>query len=117
MGRIPPSSADHSRDAANPPANCGPPAFFSFELSYSRVPKKPRLLLPAPTPPIKVYLPEPKDQTEDPVLIIWGRGFSSEANALSTGAAVKAAVMLAGLRLGVGIDVGTDMLASPSARF
>ena len=75
------------------------------------------LLLPAPTPPIKVYLPEPKDQTEDPVLIIWGRGFSSDAHALSTGAAVKASVMLAGLLLGVGIDVGTDLLASPSAQF
>jgi hypothetical protein len=66
------------------------------------------LILPALTPPIQVMLGKSKDQTGDPTLILQGGGFSSEEEARTAGTPVKTAVMLAGLLLGVGIDVGTD---------
>jgi hypothetical protein len=72
------------------------------------------IALPAPTPPIRMYLPEPQNRTEHPFLTLWGGGFLSEAEAGSAGTAVKTAVMLTGLFLGVGIDVGTDQVLSPA---
>jgi hypothetical protein len=64
------------------------------------------LILPAPMPPIQVILGKSKDQTGDRTLILQGGGFSSEEEARTAGMPVKTAVMLAGLLLGVGIDVG-----------
>jgi hypothetical protein len=64
------------------------------------------LVLPAPTPPIKVMSVESKDQLGNRTLILQGGGFSSEEEARAVGAPVKTAVMLAGPLFGVGIDVG-----------
>jgi hypothetical protein len=74
------------------------------------------LVLPAPTPPIQVMLGKSKDQTEGWTLILQGGGFSSEEEARAAGIPVKTAVMLAGLLLGVGIDVGTDQVLSPASQ-
>jgi hypothetical protein len=49
-------------------------------------------------------------------LILQGGGFSSEEEARAAGIPVKTAVMLAGLLLGVGIDVGTDQVLSPASQ-
>jgi hypothetical protein len=57
-----------------------------------------------------------KDQAGDRTLILQGGGFSSEEDAHAAGTPVKTAVMLAGLLLGVGIDVGTDQVISPAPR-
>jgi hypothetical protein len=70
--------------------------------------------LPAPIPRIIVYLPEPKAQGQNRSLVLWCGGFSSEEEARAAGTRVKTSVMLAGLLLGVGIDVGTDQIASPA---
>ena len=43
-------------------------------------------------------------------------GFNSEEEARTVGMPVKAALMLAGSLLGVGIDVGTDQVMSPAAK-
>jgi hypothetical protein len=72
------------------------------------------LVLPAPTLPIQVMLGKSKDQTEGRTLILQGGGFSSEEEARAAGIPVKTAVMLAGLLLGFGIDVGTDQVLSPA---
>jgi hypothetical protein len=66
------------------------------------------LVLPAPTLPIQVMLGKSKDQTGDRTLILQGGGFSSEEEARTAGTPVKTAVMLTGLLLGVGIDVGPN---------
>jgi hypothetical protein len=57
-----------------------------------------------------------KDQAWGRTLILQGGGFSSQEDARAAGVSVKTAVMLAGLRLGVGIDVGTDQVRSPTHR-
>jgi hypothetical protein len=75
------------------------------------------LVLPAPTPPIQVMLGESKDQAGGRTLILQGGGFSSAEEARAAGLPVKTAVMLAGLRLGVGIDVGTDQVTSPAPSY
>jgi hypothetical protein len=72
------------------------------------------LLLPEIVQPITVYLSEIENQTEGRPLTIVGRDFSSEAEARSTGVAVKEAVLLVGLLLGVGIDVGNDQAVGPA---
>src|ERR1019366_8617062 len=66
---------------------------FSIRLQAGKMPYRNYVvrdlpLLRAPTPPIKVYLPEPKDQTEDPVLITWA-GVLLGCSGASTGAAGK----------------------------
>jgi hypothetical protein len=66
------------------------------------------LVLPAPTPPIQVMSVQSKDQLGNRTLILQGGGFSSEEEARAAGMPVKTAVMLAGLLLGVGIDVGPN---------
>ena len=68
------------------------------------------LILPAPMPPIQVMLGKSKDQTGDRTLILQGGGFSSEEEARTAGTPVKTAVMLTGLLLGVGIDVGPNQV-------
>ena len=74
------------------------------------------LVLPAPTPPIKVMLGKSTDRIGGRTLTLQGGDFSSEAEARAAGLPVKTAVMLAGLLLGVGIDVGTDQVLSPAPR-
>jgi hypothetical protein len=71
------------------------------------------LILPASTLPIQVSVPKPGSQTADQSLILWCGGFTSEEEARATGVRVKIAVMLAGVLLGFGIDVGTDRVISP----
>ena len=66
------------------------------------------LVLPAPTPPIQVMSVQSKDQLGNRTLILQGGGFSSEEEARAAGMPVKTAIMLAGLLLGVGIDVGPN---------
>jgi len=72
------------------------------------------LALPAPARPIKVFLRQGKNRTENSSLALWCGGFGSEAEARAAGAPVKTAVMLAGLFLGAGIDVGDDQVVSPA---
>jgi len=72
--------------------------------------------LPAPGPELKVLLQEVHERTAARSLILWSGGFASEDEARTAGAPVQRAVMLAGLMLGVGIDVGTDQVVSPAAR-
>jgi hypothetical protein len=72
------------------------------------------LALPALIPPIIVSLPERGSPTEDQFLILRGGGFTSEEEARAAGGRVKTAVMLAGVLLGFGIDVGTDQVISPA---
>jgi hypothetical protein len=72
------------------------------------------LALPALIPPIIVSLPERGSPTEDQFLILQGGGFTSEEEARAAGGRVKTAVMLAGVLLGFGIDVGTDQVISPA---
>ena len=74
------------------------------------------LALQAPTPPISVTLPERKPPSEDQRLILWCGGFTSEDAARAEGQRVKTAVMLAGVLLCFGIDVGTDQVISPVAQ-
>jgi hypothetical protein len=61
--------------------------------------------------PIQVYVSERKDDSED--LTVWCSGFSSAAEAHAAGMRVKTAFMLAGILLGVGIDVGNDQAVGP----
>ncbi len=61
---------------------------------------------PAGLHPIQVYVSERKDDSED--LTVWCSGFSSAAEAHAAGMRLKIAFMLAGILLGVGIDVGND---------
>lgn len=72
------------------------------------------LALPALARPINVFLSERENQTDILFLTLWCGGFSSEAEARAGGAPVKTALMLAGVRLGVGIDVGDDQVVSPA---
>jgi hypothetical protein len=73
------------------------------------------LALQAPTPPISVNLPERRRPSEDQFFILWCGGFTSEEAARAEGVRVKTAVMLAGVLLSFGIDVGTDQVMSPAA--
>jgi hypothetical protein len=75
-----------------------------FEITERKSP----LVLPAFASPIHVIVPKAKDRTAGRTLILESGGFSLEEEARAAGAPVKTAVMLAGLLLGVGIDVGTD---------
>ena len=68
------------------------------------------LILPALTPPIQVMSVQAKDQLGNRTLILQGGGFSLEEEARAAGMPVKTAVMLAGLLLGVGIDVGPNQV-------
>jgi hypothetical protein len=72
------------------------------------------LAFPAPAPPIHMMLGKSKDWTNSPTLILTGGGFSSEKEARAAGIPVKTAVLLTGLLLGVGIDVGVDQVLSPA---
>jgi hypothetical protein len=72
------------------------------------------LTLQAPTPPISVNLPEGGHPTADQFLTLWCGGFPSEEAARAEGMRVKTAVMLAGVMLGFGIDMGTDQVMSPA---
>jgi hypothetical protein len=72
------------------------------------------LAFPAPAPPIHVMLGKSKDWTNSPTLILQGGGFSSEKEARAAGIPVKTAVLLTGVLLGVGIDVGVDQVLSPA---
>jgi hypothetical protein len=72
------------------------------------------LAFPAPAPPIHVMLGKSKDWTNSSTLILQGGGFSSEKEARAAGIPVKTAVLLTGLLLGVGIDVGVDQVLSPA---
>jgi hypothetical protein len=74
------------------------------------------LTLPALTSPITVQLPERRRPLEDQFLILWCGGFTSEEETRAAGVRVKTAVMLAGVLLGFGIDVGTDQVISPGAQ-
>jgi hypothetical protein len=74
------------------------------------------LTLPALTSPIQVNRPERGSSTEGQSLILWCGGFTSEDEARAAGVRVKTAVMLAGVLLGFGIDVGTDQVISPAAQ-
>jgi hypothetical protein len=71
------------------------------------------LALPALARPVNVFVPERQNQTDNLFLTLWCGGFSSEAEARAGGAPVKTALMLAGVLLGVGIDVGDDQVVSP----
>jgi hypothetical protein len=71
------------------------------------------LTLPA-IPRIDLYLPE-TPKPADSFALRCG-GFSSELAAREMGLPVKTAVMLAGLLLRAGIDVGTDHVVSHAAR-
>ena len=68
------------------------------------------LTLPTLTPPIKVNLPKQGRAPEDQFLRLRCGGFTSEEEARSAGALVKTAVMLAGVLLRFGIDVGADQV-------
>jgi hypothetical protein len=70
------------------------------------------LVLPALIAPIKVFLPKGESPPEDKALVLWCGGFTSEVAAQAAGASVKTAMMLAGVTLGIGIDVGTDQAIS-----
>ena len=72
------------------------------------------LALPALARPINVFLSERENQTDNLFLTLWCGGFSSKAKARAGGAPVKTALMLTGVRLGVGIDVGDDQVVSPA---
>ena len=72
------------------------------------------LILPALTPSIQVMSVQAKDQLGNRTLILQGGGFSSEEEARAAGMPVKTAVMLAGLLLGVGIDVGPNQVLRSS---
>ena len=61
--------------------------------------------------PIQVYVSERKDDSES--LTVWCSGFGSAAEAEAAGMRVKTALMLAGILLGVGIDVGNDQPVGP----
>jgi hypothetical protein len=65
------------------------------------------LILPDPSPPVQVKVPK---RGSRPVLILRCGGFTSEDEARATGVRVKTAVMLAGVRMGFGIDVGPDQV-------
>jgi hypothetical protein len=74
------------------------------------------LTLPAPIPPITVTLPKRGSSTEGQFLVHWCAGFTSKEEARAVGVRVKMAVMLAGVLLGFGIDVGTDQVISAAAQ-
>jgi hypothetical protein len=69
------------------------------------------LELPAPAGPIKARLTQGKGGTGSSLSLRCG-GFESEAGARVAGVPVKTAVMLTGVLLGAGIDVGDDQAVS-----
>jgi hypothetical protein len=75
------------------------------------------MALQASTPPITVNLPEGERPIADQFLTLWCGGFPSEEAARAEGMRVKTAVMLAGVMLGFGIDVGTDQVMSPAVQW
>jgi hypothetical protein len=78
--------------------------YDDFEITEGKIP----LVLPAFTSLLHVSLPKAKDRTAGRTLILESGVFSLEEEARAAGAPVRTVVILAGLLLGVGIDVGTD---------
>jgi hypothetical protein len=74
------------------------------------------LALPPPAQPIQVFLSKRENETRNWFLTLWYGSFNSEAQARAAGAPVKKALMLAGVILGVGIDVADDHVVSPAFR-
>jgi hypothetical protein len=68
-------------------------------------------------PPIKLILPERKNPITGCHLLLRSSGFASEGEARASGVRVKTAVMLVGVLLGFGIDVGTDQVISSAGRW
>lgn len=54
----------------------------------------------------------PETNSEGAGLVAWCGGFDSESDARDTGVRFKQAIMLAGVLIGIGIDVGTDKVVS-----
>src|SRR5262249_15750858 len=75
-----------------------------------------RIALPLPAPSPIVFLPPPKKLGDERTVVIQGGGFTSAEEAHAAGVPVKRALMLAGVVLGVGIDVGNDEPVSWAAR-
>jgi hypothetical protein len=73
------------------------------------------LELPGFPRPIAVNLPD-KRAAGDRLVIFRCGGFQSEAEARAAGEPLKAAVMLAGVNIGAGLDVGTDQVVSGAAQ-
>src|SRR6266536_1621291 len=75
--------------------------------------KDPEIVLALPVAlQINVSLPRRENESGDDLLILWCGGFTSNEEAQSIGTRVKMAVMLTGVLLGVGTDVGNDQVIS-----